>query len=71
MYEFPSEDGEIGPFVSNEILWLKYRLCPLKSCFSAICFWLSLVFFNWHIIQSLHNTLIQIGAFEKKKFGWS
>ena len=38
IYEFPSEEGDIGHFVSNEILWLKYKLCPLKSCFSAICF---------------------------------
>ena len=29
IYEFPSEDGDIGPFVSNEILYLKYTLCPL------------------------------------------
>ena len=36
--DVPSEDGEIGPFVSNEIRWLKYKLCPLKSCFCAICF---------------------------------
>ena len=35
--EFQSEEGEIGPFVSNEILWFEYKLCPLKSCFSAIC----------------------------------
>ena len=21
-YEFPSDEGDIGPFVSNEILWL-------------------------------------------------
>ena len=36
--EFPSEDEDIGPFASNDILWLNYKLCPLKSCFSAICF---------------------------------
>ena len=44
MYEFPSDDGEIGPFVSNEIRWLKYKLCPLKSCFCAICFDLDKVY---------------------------
>ena len=38
MYEFPSEKGDIGPFVSNEILWLKYNFCPLKSCFFDVLF---------------------------------
>ena len=38
IHEFPSEVGDNGPFVSNKILWLKYKLCTLKSCTSAICF---------------------------------
>ena len=38
IYEFPSEEGDTGPFVSNDILWLSYKLSPLKSCFSAVCF---------------------------------
>ena len=33
IFDFPSEEGDIGPFVSNEVLWLKYKLCPLKSCY--------------------------------------
>ena len=33
IYESLSEEGDIGPFVSNEILWFKYKLCPLKFCF--------------------------------------
>ena len=33
IYEFPSEDGEIGPSVPNKSLCLKYRLFPLKSFF--------------------------------------
>ena len=36
--KFLSEYGEIGPFVSNENLWLKYKLCPLKSCFVLFVF---------------------------------
>ena len=44
MYEFLSEEGHIGPFVSNDILWLKCRLYPLKSCFSAYCFGLEMAF---------------------------
>ena len=38
IYEFHSEEGDIGPFVSTESLSLKYRLCPLLSRFSVICF---------------------------------
>ena len=26
-----------------------------------------MAFFNWHVLQSLHNTLIQIDAFGKQK----
>ena len=65
LYEFPSEDGDIGPFVSNENLSLKYRFCPLKSCFPAVCFWFGYGLFNWHVIQSLQNTLIPTGASAK------
>ena len=65
IYQFPKEEGDIGPFVSNENLWLKYKLCPLKSCFVAICFRCWYGFLNWHVMQPLHNTLIQIGAFGK------
>ena len=43
LYEFPSEDGDIGPFVSNENLSLKYRFCPLKSCFLLFVFGLAKV----------------------------
>ena len=46
MYEFLSEDSDKGPFVSNDILWSKYRLCPLKLCFSANCFWCGYGVFN-------------------------
>ena len=35
IYEFPSEEGDMGHLVSNEILWLKNRLSALKSCYSA------------------------------------
>ena len=43
-YEFPSEEGDISPFVLNDFLWLKYKLCLLKSCFSAICFDVGMVY---------------------------
>ena len=33
MYEFPSEEGEKGPFVLNEVMWLKNKPCLLKSSF--------------------------------------
>ena len=33
IFDFPSEEGDIGPFVSNEVLWLKYKRCPSKSCY--------------------------------------
>ena len=59
IYEFPSEKGDIGPFESNQILWMKYNLCPLKSCFSADFFWCGHGLFN-SVVQSLHNAFIQI-----------
>ena len=65
--EFPSEEGDIGSLVSNEILWLDNRLCPLKSCFSANCFSSGKGLLKWHVMQSLHNTFIQISAFGKQK----
>ena len=65
IYEFPSEDADIGHFVSKEILWLKYKLCALKSCFSAIRYWFWYGLFNWDIMQSLHNTYIKFDAFGK------
>ena len=66
MYESPSEEGDIGPFVSKEILRFKYKLCLLKSCFFLLfAFNVGMVLFNWHVMQSLHKTLIQIGAFGK------
>ena len=37
MYDFPSDDGNIGPFVPKEVPWLKFKIGPLKSCFLAIC----------------------------------
>ena len=46
LYEFPSEEGVICLFVSNETLWLKYKICPLKSCFSAICFDAGIVYLD-------------------------
>ena len=63
IFEFSSVEGDIGSFVSNEVLWLKYKVCPFKSCFSASCFWYGYGLFNWHVMQSLHNSLFQIGAF--------
>ena len=33
MFEYPFEEGDLGPFASRDVLWLKYKLCPLKSCF--------------------------------------
>ena len=35
IYEFASEEGDMGPLVSHETLWLKNRLCALESCYSA------------------------------------
>ena len=69
MYEFPSEEVDMRPFESNDILWLKYFFCPLKCCFFAICFWCGKILFNWHVIQSLHCKVIfiEIGAFGKLK----
>ena len=43
IYEFPSEDADIGPFVSNEILHLKYTLCPLNLVFLHFVFGLDMV----------------------------
>ena len=51
MYEFLSEEGHIELFVSNEFLWLKCRLYPLKSCFSANCSGLEMAF----LIDMLYN----------------
>ena len=36
MYEFPSDDSNIRPFVPKEVPWLKFKVGPLKSGFSAI-----------------------------------
>ena len=30
MYQFPSEDGDEGPFVSKDNLWLQNKFCPKK-----------------------------------------
>ena len=68
MYEFPSEEGGIGPFVSKDFLWLKYRLFPLMFYFSAICSECENGLTNRHVMQSWHNTFIQIGAIGKYKF---
>ena len=59
LYEFPFEEGDIGPFVSNEILWLKYILCLLKLWFFCYLFLMWVWFFNWHVMQSLHNGSIK------------
>ena len=37
MYEFPSDDSNIGPFVTKEVPWLKFKVGPLKYCLSANC----------------------------------
>ena len=44
---------------------VKIQTFPLRTCFSAICFWCGYDLFNRHVMQLLHNTLIQIGAFGK------
>ena len=68
MYEFPSEESDIGPFVSNEILWLKYKFCSLKSCFVQFVFDLDKVC----LIGILYNHCIillpKIGRLENKNF---
>ena len=68
IYEFPSEDGDIGPLVSNKILWLKYKVCPIKSCFSAIFLDLDRVY----LIGMLCNHCIilqsKLGHSETKNF---
>ena len=46
LYEFPSEDVYIGHLVSNGNLSLKYKHCPIKSCFSAFCFYCGKRLFN-------------------------
>ena len=38
IFEFPSEQADFGPFVLNDILWLKYKFSFKIPCFSAICF---------------------------------
>ena len=35
MYEFSSEEGDIGPFVSKDNLLIKYKLCPLSLVFDV------------------------------------
>ena len=66
MYEFPSDDGDIGIFVPKEVPWLKFKVGPLKSCLSAIRLQWGEHLSSCHVRQSSQSTLIDIGACGKK-----
>ena len=68
IHEFPSEESDIGPFVSNDFQWLKYELCPFRSSVSAKCFWFGYDFFNWHVMQSLQKFLSKLVHLESRNF---
>ena len=44
---------------------IKLEILSFKILFFCNFFRFGKGLFNWHIIQSLHNTLTQIGAFVK------
>ena len=66
IYEFPSDDGNIGPFVPKEVPWLTFKVGPLKSCLSAIRLQWGEHLSGCHVRQSSQISLIDIGRAEKK-----
>ena len=70
MWEFTSEEAKLGPFVSNDTLWLKHELCLLQSCFFCNFSWRGKVVFKWHVLKSLQSSKFILVQLENKHFVW-